>query len=71
MVASWTLESGDTPPHWDVTFSVADTDASVRRASELGGEVVVEPFEAPWVRAAVLRDPDGVAFNVSQFVPPS
>ena len=37
---------------------------------ELGAEVVVEPFDAPWVRAAVLRDPDGAAFTVSQFVPP-
>jgi len=58
------------PAHWDITFSVEDADASVARAKELGAEVVVEPFDAPWVRAAVLRDPDGVAFTVSQFVPP-
>ncbi len=71
VVAQMTPVSGDTPPHWDVTFSVDDADASVKRASELGGEVVVEPFDAPWVRTAVLRDPDGVAFHVSQFVPSS
>lgn len=71
VVASMGPVSNGTPPRWDVTFSVDDADASVKRASELGGEVVVDPFDAPWVRAAVLRDPDGVAFNVSQFVPPS
>ncbi|MBA3359775.1 MAG: hypothetical protein H0U20_10010 [Thermoleophilaceae bacterium] len=53
-----------------ITFGVEDADASVARAKELGAEVVVEPFDAPWVRAAVLRDPDGAALNVSQFVPP-
>lgn len=62
--------SGDALAHWDITFSVADTDASVARARELGGEVVVEPVDRPYVRLAVLRDPDGVAFNVSQFNPP-
>lgn len=58
-------------PVWDVTFSVEDADATAERAIELGGEVVVAPFDAPWVRATVLRDPDGVAFTASQFVPPA
>jgi predicted enzyme related to lactoylglutathione lyase len=57
-------------PHWDVTFSVEDADSTASRAAELGGEVVVAPFDAPWVRATVLRDPDGVVFHASQFVPP-
>ncbi len=56
---------------WDVTFSVEDADATAKRATELGGEVVVAPFDAPWVRVAVLRDPDGVVFTASQFVPPA
>lgn len=63
--------SNDNAPSWDVTFSVDDADASVARASELGGEIVVDPFDAPWVRVAVVSDPDGVAFTVSQFTPPS
>ncbi len=71
VVATMMPLSNGTPPHWDVTFSVGDADASVTRASELGAEVVVEPFDAPWVRVAVLRDPDEVAFTVSQFMPPS
>lgn len=57
-------------PAWDVTFSVDDADAAAERAVELGGGVVVAPFDAPWVRATVLRDPDGVVFTASQFVPP-
>ncbi len=71
VVATMMPLSNGASPHWDVTFSVADADASASRASELGGEVVLEPFDAPWVRAALVRDPDGVAFTVSQFVPPS
>ena len=60
-----------TAPRWDVTFSVEDTDASAARASELGAEILMEPFDAPWVRVAVVRDPDGVNFTISQFMPPS
>lgn len=71
VVAMTMPRSNDTPPRWEVTFSVADADASAERASELGGEVVVESFDAPWVRVAVVRDPDGVSFTVSQFTPPS
>ena len=39
-----------TPPHWSVTFGVDDADAAAERAAELGGEVIVPPFDAPWVR---------------------
>ena len=60
----------DVPPHWHVTFSVEDADASTERALELGGEVTVPPMDVPWVRLAVLRDPHGAAFTVGQFVPP-
>ena len=58
------------PPAWDVTFSVLDADATAMRAAGLGGEVLVAPFDAPWTRNVVLRDPDGVVFTASQFVPP-
>jgi uncharacterized protein len=59
----------DTQPHWDVTFGVADTDAVAARAAELGGTVVVPPFDAPWVRGTVIRDPQGATFNATQFKP--
>jgi uncharacterized protein len=59
----------DTPPHWSVTFSVADTDATAARANELGGKVIVPPFDAPWSRLAIVGDPQGATFIASQFVP--
>jgi hypothetical protein len=60
----------DGDPHWSVTFAVDDADAAAERAADLGAEVVVAPFDAPWVRMAVLRDPQGAQFTASQFVPP-
>ena len=59
----------DTPAHWSVTFGVDDADASAAKAAELGGKVIVAPFDAPWVRMAVLADPAGATFIASQFVP--
>lgn len=63
--------SDDVPPHWGITFSVDDADATAERAAELGGQVVVPPFDIEWVRMAVLDDPDGARFSVGQFTPPS
>jgi uncharacterized protein len=60
----------DVPPHWSVTFAVDDADAVADRAAELGGQVTVPPLDAPFVRLAVLRDPQGAAFTASKFVPP-
>jgi uncharacterized protein len=62
-------DDSGTPEHWSVTFGVDDADAAAGRASELGGEVVTEPFDAPWTRMAVIKDPHGAIFNASQFVP--
>jgi predicted enzyme related to lactoylglutathione lyase len=59
----------DTPPHWSVTFAVDDADAIATKASELGGEVIAPPFDAPWVRMTVIRDPQGATFIASKFVP--
>jgi uncharacterized protein len=59
----------DVPAHWSVTFATDDADATARKACELGGEVVAGPFDAPWVRMAVITDPQGASFIASQFVP--
>lgn len=59
----------DTPPHWNVTFAVDDADATAAKAAELGGTVAVPPFDAPWVRMAVITDPQGATFIASKFVP--
>ena len=57
------------PPHWSVTFAVDDADATAAKAAELGGQVVVPPFDAPWVRMTVITDPQGATFIASKFVP--
>jgi predicted enzyme related to lactoylglutathione lyase len=59
----------DVPPHWGVTFAVDDADRIAARAAELGGRVVVPPFDAPWVRMTVIEDPQGATFTASKFVP--
>jgi predicted enzyme related to lactoylglutathione lyase len=59
----------DTPAHWGVTFGVEDADAVAAKAAELGGRVVVPPFDAPWQRMTVITDPQGATFTASKFVP--
>jgi predicted enzyme related to lactoylglutathione lyase len=59
----------DVPAHWSVTFAVDDADATADKATELGGRVVVPPFDAPWVRITVIEDPQGATFTASKFVP--
>ena len=64
-----TDDQPDVPAHWSVTFAVDDADATAARAVELGGQVVVPPFDAPWVRMTVITDPQGATFVASKFVP--
>jgi predicted enzyme related to lactoylglutathione lyase len=59
----------DAPPHWSVTFAVDDAEATAAKAAELGGEIVVPPLDAPWVRMTVIADPQGATFTASKFVP--
>ncbi len=62
-------DQADTPAHWSVTFAVDDTDATALKATELGGQVIVPPFDAPWVRMTIISDPQGATFIASKFVP--
>ncbi len=59
----------DVPAHWNVTFAVDDADATAAKATELGGKVILPPFDAPWVRMTVIADPQGATFIASKFVP--
>jgi uncharacterized protein len=59
----------DTPPHWSVTFTVDDADAIAASTVDLGGKVIVPPFDVPPVRIAVLSDPQGAVFSVNRFDP--
>ena len=52
-----------------MTFAVDDADAVAAKAIELGGRVLVPPFDAPWVRMAVIADPQGATFTASKFAP--
>lgn len=53
------------PPHWLPYVGTPDVDATVGRASELGGSVLVPPTDLPDVgRFAVLADPQGAVFAV-------
>jgi predicted enzyme related to lactoylglutathione lyase len=54
----------EVPAHWLVYFGVADTDATVANATELGATTVVPPTDIPPGRFAVLTDPDGATFAV-------
>ena len=62
-------DDSTTPAHWSVTFAVDDADATAAKAKALGGEVVAGPFDAPWTRLAVIKDPQGAIFIAGQFVP--
>jgi predicted enzyme related to lactoylglutathione lyase len=53
------------PNYWDVYFAVDDADATATKATEEGGQIMVEPFDIPPVgRSAVLKDPLGAVFSV-------
>ena len=52
------------PAHWGVYFSVADTDATLKRITELGGTVRMESMDTPAGRIGVVVDPQGGNFYV-------
>jgi len=48
------------PPHWNVYIAVKSADGTAARAKELGGKVLMEPFDVmEHGRMAVLQDPTG------------
>jgi uncharacterized protein len=55
-------------PHWGVDFWIADADAAAATAAERGGAVITPPHDRPGFRSAVLADPNGAVFGVSQLV---
>jgi predicted enzyme related to lactoylglutathione lyase len=52
------------PARWEVSFAVADCDAAVAKAKELGGSIRHGPEDIPVGRYAVLADPEGAQFGV-------
>ncbi|MQS11562.1 VOC family protein [Streptomyces kaniharaensis] len=53
-----------TAPHWEVSFSVADTDRALVLAERLGGSALGPAFDSPYGRVARLQDPEGGRFAV-------
>jgi predicted enzyme related to lactoylglutathione lyase len=52
--------------HWRADFWIADADAAAAGATQLGGSVLAGPEDAGPFREAVLADPAGATFSVSQ-----
>ena len=57
------------PPNWTIYFGAADVDATAAQVKELGGGVMVEPFDIPVGRMAVCTDPQGAVFNLFRMEP--
>jgi uncharacterized protein len=55
------------PPHWNCYVTVEDADASAARASELGANLLAEPFDVfDAGRMAAFADPQGAVLSVWQ-----
>lgn len=54
------------PAFWGVSFAVADADATVAKAQELGGALQMAPEDMPGVgRIGSVADPYGASFSVA------
>jgi predicted enzyme related to lactoylglutathione lyase len=68
-VAWMRLISEGHPERWQVTFAVADRDASAATAEGLGATVLASE-DSEWTKTATIRDPQGAELVLSQFTPP-
>ena len=60
------MPAADAPPRWSVDLWVDDADATADRATRLGGAVLEPPSDSAVSRSAVLADPLGAPFSVSE-----
>jgi predicted enzyme related to lactoylglutathione lyase len=60
--------SAEAESQWGVDFWVADADRTAATAEEKGGTVLAPPHDVPGFRSAVIADPNGAVFSVSQLV---
>ncbi len=62
-------EAGNAPPHWGAYVTVDNVDATVEKAQQLGGSVIVPPRDIPEVgRFSVLQDPQGAVISVITYL---
>ncbi|MEU8505006.1 VOC family protein [Streptomyces brevispora] len=54
----------EVPPYLNVYFTVADCDAAVEKAKELGARLRFGPLTIPFGRFASLTDPQGAPFSL-------
>ena len=67
-----TPEMGEIPANWLTYFAVSDTDATAKKATELGAKAIVPPADIPEVgRFAVIQDPQGAVFGIIKLNPRS
>ena len=60
-------EMGDVPSHWMNYFQVGNADEVASNAADLGGKVLMAPFDSGGPgRIAVLQDPQGATFSIIQ-----
>jgi uncharacterized protein len=55
-------------PHWSVDFWVDRVDGAVETVGRLGGAVIAPPYDIPSteLRQAVVADPHGAAFSITE-----
>jgi uncharacterized protein len=58
------------PPHWMPYITVADLDATLAKAESLGATIILPPMPLPEDsgRIAIIKDPQGVATGLAQYV---
>ena len=68
VMAPGTASAPRGPSHWSVDFWIDDAEAAAGKATCLGG-LLLGPVEARGMfRTAVIRDPQGAVFSISQLV---
>jgi predicted enzyme related to lactoylglutathione lyase len=66
------LQDASGSAQWQPYVAVDDPDATVAKATKLGGSALLEPMDVPKVgRVAVLRDPQGATFGIIKPEPAS
>jgi predicted enzyme related to lactoylglutathione lyase len=65
VIATMSASEAGVPPYWSANFWDHDVDATAAKALELGGAAVAAPFDTPISRMAVIADPHGVSFSIS------
>jgi predicted enzyme related to lactoylglutathione lyase len=68
VVAVMAPPSEDVPPLWSANLQVSDADLTSELAARAGGTVIAGPMDTPGFRSAVLGDPQGAVFAISQLV---